>query len=86
MHLNVNATKRSSSMDINGSSLVYIYIYIYDQAASFARPNRPGLRASALDLDDEAAMQHFQVLINESTNALFPQIFETTHRWAQYWR
>ena len=40
----------------------------------------------ALDLDDEAAMQHFQVLINESTNALFPQIFETTHRWAQYWR
>ena len=39
----------------------------------------------ALDLDDEAAMQHFQVLINESTNALFPQIFETTHRWAQYW-
>jgi phosphatidylinositol 3-kinase len=40
----------------------------------------------ALDLDDEAAMQHFQVLINESTNALFPQIFETTHRWAQYWK
>jgi len=40
----------------------------------------------ALDLDDEAAMQHFQVLITESTNALFPQIFETTHRWAQYWR
>jgi len=40
----------------------------------------------ALDLDDEAAMQHFQVLINESTSALFPQIFETTHRWAQYWR
>ena len=40
----------------------------------------------ALDLDDEAAMQHFQVLINESTSALFPQIFETTHRWAQYWK
>lgn len=40
----------------------------------------------ALDLDDEAAMQHFQVLINESTNALFPQFFETTHRFAQYWR
>jgi len=37
----------------------------------------------ALDLDDEAAMQHFQVLINESASALFPQIFETTHRWAQ---
>ena len=35
----------------------------------------------ALDLDDEAAMQHFQVLINESASALFPQIFETTHRW-----
>ena len=41
---------------------------------------------AAEDLDDEAAMQHFQVLINESTNALFPQFFETTHRFAQYWR
>jgi phosphatidylinositol 3-kinase len=40
----------------------------------------------ALDLDDEAAIQHFQALINESANALFPQMMETAHRWAQYWR
>jgi phosphatidylinositol 3-kinase len=40
----------------------------------------------ALDLDDEAAVQHFQALINESANALFPQMMETAHRWAQYWR
>ncbi|KAK3274676.1 Phosphatidylinositol (PI) 3-kinase [Cymbomonas tetramitiformis] len=42
--------------------------------------------AFALDLDDEAAVQHFQALINESSNALFPQLVETVHRWAQYWR
>lgn len=39
-----------------------------------------------LDLDDEAAVQFFQTLINESVSALFPQMVETIHRWAQYWR
>jgi len=39
-----------------------------------------------LDLNDEAAVQHIQQLINESVSALFPQITETIHRWAQYWR
>jgi phosphatidylinositol 3-kinase len=39
-----------------------------------------------LDLDDEAAVQHFQALIQESATALFPQMMETAHRWAQYWR
>eukprot|EP00897_Mesotaenium_endlicherianum_P004521 jgi/Mesen1/4097/ME000215S03375 len=39
-----------------------------------------------LDLDDEAAVQFFQALINESVSALFPQMVETIHRWAQYWR
>lgn len=39
-----------------------------------------------LDLDDEAAVQYFQSLINESVSALFPQMVETIHRWAQYWR
>ncbi|KAI3937878.1 hypothetical protein MKW92_004481 [Papaver armeniacum] len=28
----------------------------------------------------------FQDLINESVSALFPQMVETIHRWAQYWR
>lgn len=39
-----------------------------------------------LDLDDEEAIQFFQTLINESVSALFPQMVETIHRWAQYWR
>ncbi|KAH7428669.1 hypothetical protein KP509_09G010900 [Ceratopteris richardii] len=39
-----------------------------------------------LDLDDEAAVQYFQTLINDSVSALFPQMVETIHRWAQYWR
>eukprot|EP00850_Spirogloea_muscicola_P004644 SM000020S05994 [mRNA] locus=s20:381175:386922:+ [translate_table: standard] len=39
-----------------------------------------------LDLDDEAAVQFFQTLITESVSALFPQMVETIHRWAQYWR
>ncbi|TKY69872.1 Phosphatidylinositol 3-kinase, root isoform [Spatholobus suberectus] len=38
-----------------------------------------------LDLDDEASIHFFQDLINESVSALFPQMVETIHRWAQYW-
>lgn len=37
-------------------------------------------------LDDADAIQFFQTLINESVSALFPQMVETIHRWAQYWR
>ncbi|KAK9813719.1 hypothetical protein WJX73_005251 [Symbiochloris irregularis] len=39
-----------------------------------------------LDLDDESAAEWMQQLLNESATALMPQIMETTHRWAQYWR
>lgn len=39
-----------------------------------------------LDLNDEEAIQHFQSLINESVSALFPQMIETLHKFAQYWR
>lgn len=39
-----------------------------------------------LDLDDEESIQFFQDLINDSVSALFPQMVETIHRWAQYWR
>lgn len=38
------------------------------------------------DLPDGDAVQKMKVLINESANALMPQIMETTHRWAQYWK
>ncbi|KAJ3129548.1 Phosphatidylinositol (PI) 3-kinase [Nowakowskiella sp. JEL0407] len=39
-----------------------------------------------LDLSDEEAIQYFQALISESVSALFPQVFEKIHQWAQYWR
>lgn len=39
-----------------------------------------------LDLDDEDSIHFFQDLITESVSALFPQMVETIHRWAQYWR
>lgn len=39
-----------------------------------------------LDLSEEAAIAHFKGLISESVNALFPQILEAVHKWAQYWR
>ncbi|TPX42182.1 hypothetical protein SeLEV6574_g05723 [Synchytrium endobioticum] len=39
-----------------------------------------------LDLSEEEAMQYFQALINESVGALFPQVMEKIHQWAQYWR
>ncbi|KAG5458597.1 MAG: hypothetical protein BJ554DRAFT_1151 [Olpidium bornovanus] len=51
--------------------------------------NRPGpflRKRLTLDLTEEEAIQHFQALINESVTALFPQVVETLHRWAQYWR
>lgn len=39
-----------------------------------------------LDLTEEEAIQHFQSLINDSVGALFPQVMEKIHSWAQYWR
>ncbi|CAG8435890.1 679_t:CDS:10 [Funneliformis caledonium] len=39
-----------------------------------------------LDLSEEEAIKYFQNLINESVNAMFPQVIETIHKWAQYWR
>ena len=39
-----------------------------------------------LDLTNEEAARFFQELINDSVSALSPQMVETIHRWAQYWR
>ncbi len=39
-----------------------------------------------LDLDEAEARQYLEALIHESVTALFPQVMETIHRWAQYWR
>ncbi|KAJ1508729.1 Phosphatidylinositol (PI) 3-kinase [Coelomomyces lativittatus] len=39
-----------------------------------------------LDLSEEEAIHYFGHLIADSVNALFPQVMETIHKWAQYWR
>lgn len=39
-----------------------------------------------LGLDYGEAVQKMQNLVNDSAFALMPQIMETTHRWAQYWK
>ena len=39
-----------------------------------------------LDLTNEEAARYFQGLINDSVSALFPQVIEKLHEWAQYWR
>lgn len=39
----------------------------------------------SLHLTDEQAVKTFQQLINESVSALFPQLAEIVHNWAQYW-
>lgn len=40
----------------------------------------------SLEKDEEEAMISFGALIEESVNAMFPQVMETIHKWAQYWR
>lgn len=39
-----------------------------------------------LDLSEEQAVVFFSQLINESVSALFPQVIDRIHSWAQYWR
>lgn len=39
-----------------------------------------------LDLSEDEAIQYFSTMINDSVSALFPQVMETIHKWAQYWR
>ena len=38
------------------------------------------------DASDEEAIQLFQGVLNESATALFPNLVETAHRFAMYWR
>lgn len=38
------------------------------------------------EMKDEEAEAQFITLINESVNALFPQVLEKLHKWAVYWR
>lgn len=40
----------------------------------------------ALEKSDVVALTDMSKLIDESVNAMFPQVMETLHKWAQYWR
>lgn len=39
-----------------------------------------------LAMEEVAALRQLERLIDESIHALFPKLFETLHKWAQYWR
>lgn len=39
-----------------------------------------------LDLTDEEAEAFFRQVIADSVSAVFPQMTEAIHRWAQHWR
>ena len=48
-----------------------------------------GSRANSTTSDDseeDEALRYLRNLIEESASALFPQVIETIHKWAQYWR
>jgi phosphatidylinositol 3-kinase len=70
-----------------------------DQSQSHAMPHatvEAGLEVSRatvfvqdrlmLGLSEEEALRELDALIEESVTALFPQVLETIHKWAQYWR
>jgi hypothetical protein len=48
------------------------------------------IKSSTLPFEDadgeDAALRDIRLLIEESVSALFPQVIETIHKWAQYWR
>jgi len=39
-----------------------------------------------LDMTEEQAIRHFEDLINDSVNALYPQVIDRLHTLTQYWR
>ncbi|PVV02464.1 hypothetical protein BB560_003081, partial [Smittium megazygosporum] len=39
-----------------------------------------------LTVSEDRATRMFSVAVEESISALFPQVIETLHKWAQYWR
>lgn len=39
-----------------------------------------------LGVPEHEALVKLESLMEESVHALFPLVFETIHKWAQYWR
>ncbi|KAI8800253.1 kinase-like domain-containing protein [Cladochytrium replicatum] len=80
-----NSLRKSANLILNLFSLM-VSATIPDIAIE---PDKAVLKVQEkfrLDLSDEEAIQYFQALINESVSALFPQVMERIHQWAQYWR
>jgi phosphatidylinositol 3-kinase len=80
-----NILRKSSNLILNLFSLM-LDANIQDIALD---PDQAVLKVQEkfrLDLSNEEAIQYFQALINESVSALFPQMMETIHKIAQYWR
>ncbi|KAI8873740.1 phosphatidylinositol 3-kinase [Ramicandelaber brevisporus] len=77
--------RRSANLILNLLSLM-VDAGIPDIAVE---PDRAVLKVQEkfrLDLTEEEAVELFDTLITDSANALFPQIVERLHAWAQYWR
>ncbi|KAI9203886.1 kinase-like domain-containing protein [Polychytrium aggregatum] len=80
-----NSLRKSASLILNLFSLM-VNANIPDIAIE---PDKAVMKVQEkfrLDLTEDEAMQYFQGLIQESVSALFPQVIERIHQWAQYWR
>lgn len=80
-----NSLRKSSSLILNLLSLM-LEANIPDIAIE---PDKAVMKVQekfCLELTDEEAIQHLRTIISESVSALFPQVIETIHKWAQYWR
>ncbi|KAJ9083953.1 Phosphatidylinositol (PI) 3-kinase [Entomophthora muscae] len=80
-----NSLRKSSSLILNLLSLM-LDANIPDIAIE---PDKAVMKVQekfCLELTDEEANQHLRAIIQESVSALFPQVIETIHKWAQYWR
>eukprot|EP01135_Chromosphaera_perkinsii_P000665 Nk52_evm32s147 gene=Nk52_evmTU32s147 len=52
-------------------------------------PDRAVLKVQekfVLDMSDDEVHKHYQAVVDDSVGALFPQMVEQIHKWAQYWR
>ncbi|KAJ1735374.1 Phosphatidylinositol (PI) 3-kinase [Coemansia biformis] len=77
--------RKSSSLILNLLSLM-VHSTIPDIAVAPDQAVAAVQDKFRLDLSEEDAMRFFQTLITDSVRALFPQVIETIHKWAQYWR
>ena len=59
-----------------------LYLFLYNEISTHSQV----LEKLHLELDSESARAFMRRLLEDSVRALMPQVMETAHRWAQYWR